>query len=240
MKDSKVYAGKIKKLQTALVRAYGKIEPVTYDDPIESLIFAMVSEPLTLRQAQAASKHFADYFIDYNDLRVSRPEEIADIAGVDNKAVRAMAVRLGQVLNHIYDEQHEMTLEFLSKLGKRQAKQALEEFAGITPFTVDYCLLTAFQGHAIPLTAHMVTYLKAEECVHPDATPESIEGFLTKQISAKDNYTFYTHLRAESEATSRSRKLKSKTKTKKRKTTKKKTTKKKTVKKKTVKKKKQS
>ena len=236
MKDSKVYAGKIKKLHSALKRAYGKVEPVRYDDPLEALVFGMVSGALTHRQTQTAVKRFADYFIDMNDLRVARTEEVADIAGVDNKAVRSMAQQLSQVLNHIFDQQHTMTLDYLNKLGKRQAKQALQELTGITSFAVDYCLLTALQGHAIPVTTGMVAYLKAEELVHPGAERESIEAFLAKQISAKDNYTFYFLLRTESESSARSRKLKAKTKTKKKKTTKKKIAKKKT-KKKAVKKK---
>lgn len=245
MKDSKLYAGKIKTLHNALKKAYGKVTPETHECPLDALVFGMVSEVMTLRQAQSAHKQFASYFIDLNDLRVSRPEEIAEAAGVDNEAVRGMAVALGQVLNHIFDEQHCLTLDYLKKMGKRQARQALEELTGVTPFAVGYSLLTALQGHAIPVNAAMVDYLKHEELVHPDATPEAVEGFLTKQISAKDNYEFFSLLRTESEATSRSRKVKSKTKKKtaKKKTTKKKTatrkkvTKKKTAKKKTAKKK---
>jgi endonuclease III len=250
MKDSKVYAGKIKKLQSALKRAYGKETPKTYDNPLEALVYGMVCEVVTQRQAQLAEKHMADYFIDLNDLRVARPEEIVETTGVDSPAVHRMAKALGQVLNHIFDEQHRMSLDYLHKMGKRQARQALEELTGITPFAVSYCLLTALQGHAIPVTAEMVDYLKDQGLAHPEASVEMVEGFLTKQISAKDNYTFYAQLRAEVEATSRSRKLKTKTKTKTRKktapkrtTTKKKTTsrktstKKKTVAKKTVKKK---
>jgi endonuclease III len=234
MKDSKVYADKLKKLQSALKRSYGKGTPETYDNPLEALIFGMVCEVMTVRQAQLARKHFADYFIDINDMRVSRPEELVDIAGVDNPAVRTMAVSLGKVLNHIFDEQHRLTLDYLKKMGKRQARQALEELTGVTPFAVSYCLLTSLQGHAIPVTAAMMDYLKSQDLAHPDATPEEVEGFLTKQIPAKDNHTFYALLRAESEASSRSRKVKTKTKTKKKTTPAKKSLPRKTAPKKTA------
>lgn len=231
MKDSKVYAGKIKKLHAELKRAYGKTTPTTYEDPLDAVVYAMMSESITLRQMHAAEKKSKAYFVDMNDLRVAHPEELAVISGVDNKAVRDMAVALGQVLNHIFDQQHTLTLDYLTKMGKRQARQALEELTGISPFAVGYCLVTALQGHAIPVTQTMIHYLKAESLVHPEATLESVEGFLTKQISAKDNYEFYTLLRTESEANSRTRKIKTKTKKK----TKKKTTQKKTAKKATKK-----
>jgi endonuclease III len=234
MKDSKVYAGKIKKLHTTLKRAYDKVTPVAYEDPLDAVVYAMMSESITLRQMHAAEKRFHDYFVDLNDLRVAHPEELADILGVDNKAVRDMAVALGQVLNHIFVQQHTLTLDYLTKMGKRQARQALEELDGITPFAVSYCLVTALQGHAIPVTQAMVNYLKAEALVHPEASPGSVEGFLTKQISAKDNHEFYSLLRMESEASSRSRKIKTQKKTARKKTAKKKTTQKKTAKKKTT------
>jgi endonuclease III len=233
MKDSKVYTDKVKKLHQALKKAYGKVEPVDYDDPVDALVYAMMSEPITERKAQAAQKRFAEYFVDLNDLRVSRPEEIAEIVGQDNEAVRDMAAALSQALCSVFDKFHVVTLMELTKLGKRPAKQALEEIRGITPFAISYCLVTALKSHAIPLTPTMIDYLKSEEYVHPNATPEVIEGFLSKQIAAKDNYEFYFLLRTESESAARSRKIKTKTK---KKTTKKKVTKKKVAKKKTTKK----
>ena len=41
----------------------------------------------------------------------------------------------------------------------KEAKKELEETAGMTPFAVSYCFLTALDGHAIPLTAAMLSFL---------------------------------------------------------------------------------
>ncbi|MFC1765724.1 hypothetical protein ACFL6U_27075 [Planctomycetota bacterium] len=244
MKDSKVYADKVKKLHQALKKAYGKVEPVRYDDPVDALVYAMMSEPISERKAQTASKRFAEYFVDLNDLRVSRPEEIAEVIGQDSEAIRDMAAALSQALSSVFNAHHVVTLMELTKLGKRPAKQALEDINGITHFAISYCMVTALQSHAIPLTGRMIDYLKSEEYVHPSATPEVIEGFLSKQITAKDNYEFYFLLRTECESAARSRKIKTKTKKKTvkkkvspKKTTPKKTTQKTAVKKKTVQKK---
>jgi hypothetical protein len=99
----------------------------------------------------------------------------------------------------IFEKNNAVTLEVLKKMGKRPAKQVLEKIPGTTPFVVDYCMLTSLQGHAIPLTKTMIEYLKANRCVHPQADRETIEGYLTRQIAAKDAYEFYTMLRQESE-----------------------------------------
>lgn len=211
MKDNKVYADKVKKLQRTLKRAYGKVEPISYEDPVDALVYAMVSEPITERKAQAAIKRFADYFVDLNDLRVSRPEEIAEIVGEDSEAVREMAATLSQTLTSVFNAHHTVSLTGAKKLGKRQAKQVLEALEGITRFAVSYCMLTSLQGHAVPLTARMIEYLKAEDYVHSDTEDEEIEAFMAKQVSAKDAFECYTHLRTESETAARSRKVKTKT-----------------------------
>jgi hypothetical protein len=74
----------------------------------------------------------------------------------------------------------------------------------------------------------MIEYLRSNQLVHPDADEQQIEGFLAKQISAKEGYEFYALLRRESEVGSSKKKRKTKkvtkkkTKTKTRKKTKKK------------------
>jgi hypothetical protein len=93
-----------------------------------------------------------------------------------------------------------LSLQGLKKLGKRPSKILLEKLTGVTPFIVDYCMLTSLQGHAIPLTPSIVGYLKANQLVHAEATYEEIEGFLTRQISAKNAYEFYELLRHECES----------------------------------------
>jgi hypothetical protein len=60
-------------------------------------------------------------------------------------------------------------------------------------------MLTAFSSHAIPLTERMLHYLKAEHIAMPDADPQQVSQMLTRQISAKEAYTFFALLRKEAE-----------------------------------------
>ncbi|MGD0078982.1 MAG: hypothetical protein ABSB91_10225, partial [Sedimentisphaerales bacterium] len=83
---------------------------------------------------------------------------------------------------------------------KRPAKMMLEKLAGVTPFIVDYCMLTSMEGHAIPLTPKMFEYLKAKELINAEAGYEEVEGFLSRQIAMKNAYEFYSLLRRESES----------------------------------------
>ena len=213
MKNSKVYTTKIKRLYSSMKRNSAKVEARTFDDPIDALVYGVICERMRRSRAKTAYKRAMSYFVDLNDLRVSRPEEICDIFGKDTPETRRAASTLIRILTAVFDEKNCITLHDLQKVGKRQAKHELEALDGITHFAVNYCLLTSLKSHAIPLNEAMVAYLRKQECVYPSASHHDIEGFLTKQIAAKDGYEFYALLRAHSESGIRSRTKKSKKKT---------------------------
>lgn len=200
MKNSKEYSKKVQKLYRALKRKYPKPQKVLYDNPLDAIVYAVVAESVDEATTKSAMKGFTDRFVDWNDLRVSHPDEIIEAFGPDNPAAEDIASKLIEILRAIFQKYNTIDLEALKKMSKRPARQALEKIENITRFTVDYCMLTSLQGHAIPLTATMIEYLKGNELIHPDADQQEIEGFLSRQISAANGYRFYAFLRAESES----------------------------------------
>jgi len=237
MKNSKEYAGKIHKLHRELKRKQGKVTKATYEEPVEALVYGIISKTTTQKAAKAALKRFDDYFIDLNDLRVSTVEEIIENLAEEKPQSRIIAENLIHFLRYVFKQYNVVSLKSLQKMGKRPARSVLERIPQLSQFAIDYCMLTSLNAHAIPLTDNMMLYLKDNELVHQDADQHEIEGFLMKQIAAKDAYEFYALLRKESESTQKRKKSKSKT-TKRRKTkTKRKTKKKKTTKRKRTRKK---
>lgn len=239
MKNSKDYANKIQKLYRTLARKHPKVEKLADEKVTDSIIYGIVSSEMSEKAAVAATKRLAEHFVDWNDLRVSRTDEITEVLQQDAAATSSIASTLIQVLNDIFNQYHKVDLETLKKAGKRPARQALEKIDGINRLAVDYCMLTSLKGHAVPLTSRMIEYLKSNNLVDPDADEQQITGFLAKQIPAKNGYEFYVLLRRESEKSKnkKTKKVKTKTgrktktagKTESRTTTKKKTKKKKTV-----------
>ncbi|MCK4752537.1 MAG: hypothetical protein KAS75_03755 [Planctomycetes bacterium] len=234
MKNSKEYSKKVGRLYRSLKRKYPKVKKVTYDEPVDSLIYAIVSERMKENATQSAVKKFADYFVDLNELRVSRIEEIVEVLAVEKSIAKDIAMTLTNALGSVFGKYNTVSLIALKKIGKRPAKQVLEEMEGVSRFVVDYCMLTSLQGHAIPLTEKMIDYLKGEELVHPDADEQEIEGFLTRQVSAQKAYEFYALLRRHSELSKTKKKKKVKTVSKTKKKVKKAVKTKKTTKKKKV------
>lgn len=199
MKNSREYAQKIQKLYRSLKRTSGKIHVVTYEEPADAIVYAALSENMSDSAAQDTIKKFNDYFTDWNDLRVSRVEEIEDVLGGQTPISRQIATTLNRTLAAIFSIYHTISLAALKKMGKRPAKQVLDKLDGASHFIVNYCMLTSLQGHAIPLTRNMIEYLRSNGLVDTDADEQEIEGFLTRLISASNTYEFYSMLRHESE-----------------------------------------
>jgi len=199
MKNSKEYAKKIQSLFRSLKLKYPAIGQVSHQTVVDALIYSVVSENMSMKETESALKGFAEYFVDFNDMRVSRVEEITEVLGKNSPVTREIASRIVRILQNIFNDYHKISLEALKKLGKRPARDVLEKIDGSSRFVVDYCMLTSLQGHAVPLTVDMIKYLHDNELVDINSDEQQISGFLTKQISAKEGYEFYALLRQESE-----------------------------------------
>lgn len=212
MKNSKEHAQRLQRLYRELKRAHPEVEKTSYEDPVEALIRGIISERMNESAAQRAVREINKAFVDLNDLRVSRVEEIAEALGRNATGCRETALALTSALRGIFDEHHRISLQTLKKLGKKPARQDLEKIEGISRFAVNYCLLTALDVHAIPLTEAMVNYLKTNGIIEGNADPEELDGFLTRCVAAKDAYEFYALLRRESEGPKVYKKTKSQVK----------------------------
>ena len=199
MKNSKEYSKKIQNLYRTLKRKNPKVHEISHNFVVDTVIYSIISEKMNEKKTESAMKRFSEYFVDLNDLRVSRAEEIAEALGENKPLTREIASKIIMILQSIFNNYHKVSLEALKKLGKRPARQILEKLDGTSNFIVDYCMLTSLRGHAVPLTEDMIRYLKSKDLVDEDANQEQISGFLAKQISAKNGYEFYALLRHESE-----------------------------------------
>jgi endonuclease III len=208
MKNGKEYSKKVQKLYRSLKRNSPAVQKVTYEEPVDALVYAIISTELSEATAQSAIKRLAENFVDWNDLRISRAEEIIEALGPEVSAARDIASALTAALRTIFSKYNMVSLKALYKMSKRPAKVFLDKIDGTSRFVVDYCMLTSLHGHAIPLTKKMIEFLKSNELVHAEANEEEIEGFLAKQISAENAYEFYAFLRHQSETRKASKKKK--------------------------------
>ncbi len=200
MKNSKDYSRKVQKLYRTLKNKHPKTTRVSYEEPLDALVYAIISENMTEAEAQSAMRRFTQHFADLNDLRVSLTVEILGMLGTNNPVIKSTVSSLLSALKTVFEKYNTISLETLKKIGKRPARETLEKIPGTSKFAIDYCMLTSLGAHAIPLTKRMTEYLKTNQLVHPEADELEIEGFLARQISADNAYEFYALLRRESES----------------------------------------
>ena len=223
MKNSKKYSPKIRSLFRSLKRKYPKVSKIDFEDPADALVRGILSEHLPLSAVNSMEKNLKNHFVDLNDLRVSRNEEMLEVLGNSNREIEKVVFVLAKVLQSVFDTFNSMSLVRLCEIGKRPAKKKLEELDGISKFVVNYCFMTALDGHAIPLTKKMIEYLRKNELVNPNADDDDIEGFLERKITSANGYEFYWLLKRQSEAGGKTTKKLSSKKTATKKKTKKST-----------------
>jgi endonuclease III len=197
MKNGKEYASRIVKFLKSSKAAKGHMPK--YSDPVEAMIFGILSEVMTESRARNVYAAMQEHFVDWNDLRVSRLEEISEIIVQDLETAERVTNNLTQSLNHIFREHDTVSLTMLADMGKRPARKFLEDMPGLSRFVIDYVMLTSLDAHSIPLTRRMQEYLKNTELVDASSSEDDIEGFLQRQIPASSAYQFYITLRKESE-----------------------------------------
>jgi endonuclease III len=199
MKNTNQYIQKLKKIFSILKKGDEKPKKPVYHDPIEAIVFAVLCEKSTESCAKAALKKIQSHFVDFNDLRVARAEEIAEVISPDIEEPEKCAAKLTLLLNAIFQKYDCLVTEDLTSTGKRGTKEILEKFNGMTNFISSYIMLIVCNAHAVPLTEKMIQYLKAYNVIDPKLENEQIVAFVEKQISAANAYTFYTLVRHDSE-----------------------------------------
>lgn len=204
MKEGKKYGELLLKLFGKLKRAYETPEMDPLEQPADAIVFACLSEYATLQQAREVYRDLCSHFVDINDIRVCRKEEMLEVIGdrIEAENARMTVSRLNQVLNAIFNKYDKVSLEELKELGKREARKEIEELEGMTPYVASYAMLTSLEAHAVPLTDRMIAYLHERQLVHPEAEPSDIYGFIERVVPAKDAMKFYVLLRMDAESDS--------------------------------------
>jgi hypothetical protein len=199
MKNSNQYTQKLKKLFNILKKGDEKPKKTVYHDPIEAIVFAVLCEKSPESCAKASLKKILSHFVDFNDLRVARAEEIAEVIGTDIEEPEKCAIKLTSLLNAIFQKYDCLTPEDMASAAKKGVKEILERFDGMTNFISSYFMLTVSNTNAVPLTEKMIQYLKTYNAVESKLENAQIAAFVEKQIPAANAYTFYTLVRHDSE-----------------------------------------
>jgi endonuclease-3 len=173
-------------------------EPETARPLLEELLFAICREGSTTEDAEAAYGRLRKTFVDWNEVRVSTVQEVADaLRPLPHAGPRAGWI-IGVLhavfeMNYSYDlgdmekkglkqAAKQVSRYFndndLKKLGLKQAAKQIARFKQVNDFAVAWVVQRSLGGHAIPLdgpTVRVLQRLGVVEEVDPDDL-ESLRG----------------------------------------------------------------
>lgn len=192
--------------QTALKKRFPlpAIEPVSPRPLLEELIFAICREGSTTDDADAAFARLRKTFVDWNEIRVSTVQEVADVLRPLPQAGPRAGWIIGVLqaifeLNYAFDlgDMEKKGLKHAAKQisryfnakdldakGLKQAAKQISRFKQVNDFAVAWVVQRSLGGHAIPLdspTVRVLQRLGVVDEVDPDDL-ESLRGGIEHMI----------------------------------------------------------
>jgi hypothetical protein len=162
----------------------GEGRPESADPLLWQLVYSFLAWESAPSKAAAANKRLHSAVVDYNEMRVCLPDELACIIGDRYPRALERASRLRSTLNEIYRREHAVTLASAATMGKREARQYLESLEGMPPFVAARVLVLGMEGHAFPLDERLHRALLEEEAIPADLAVTDAAGWLERQFRA--------------------------------------------------------
>ena len=167
-------------------------EPAAPRPVLEEVVYAILREGVTADQTDRAFDRLRTAFYDWNEVRVSSVQEVADALGKLADA-GGKAERVVGFLQEVFEERYSFDLGDIAKKGLKQGGKQLARYkGGVTDFVVAWVTQRSFGGHAIPLDEPTVRVLRRLAVVDDDAAddPEATRGSLEHFIPKAKGYEF--------------------------------------------------
>ena len=157
---------------------------------LEHLVFAVFLECAKRDAACAAFAAMERYYIDWNEIRVSTANEIADVVGMIPDASRA-GERLRRLLQWIFDATYKFDLEELRAQGKNAVLEFLKTVPFSTSFMNDYATFWGCGEGAFPLSEGALRALRLLDFVVVSADGREIAPELDGAFEGDEAFDFF-------------------------------------------------
>jgi outer membrane biosynthesis protein TonB len=161
-------------------------EHVSASDPIAVLVHSWLLWESSSEQAATAMSKLIEQRVDFNELRVSLPHEVAGIIGKRYPRVEERLHGIRRTLHDLFLRRHELSFEYLSEKGKRDVKAEVESLDGITPFVSARLLRISFDVHAMPADDQLSALLHENDVIDEPVEPEDLAGWLGTAVKADE------------------------------------------------------
>jgi hypothetical protein len=161
-------------------------EHVSASDPLAVLVHSWLLWESSSEQAATAMAKLTEQRVDFNELRVSLPHEVAGIIGKRYPRVEERLHGIRRTLHDLFLRRHELSFEYLGDKGKRDVKAEIESLDGITPFVSARLLRISFDVHAMPADDQLSALLHEHDVIDEPVDPEDLAGWLGTAVKADE------------------------------------------------------
>jgi endonuclease-3 len=176
-----------------LERVYGPVEPPEQGPILDELIATILSQNTSDANSAAAFEELRRRFPDWNAVRQSPAAKLARVirtAGLSN----TKAPRIKTILQTVYEQRGELSLEFLRELPTRVVSAYLQSFPGVGPKTVACVLLFACGRPVLPVDTHVQRVCQRLGLLAPQATAEQAHRELAQRVPRSRVLDFHIQL----------------------------------------------
>ena len=173
-----------------LKRIYGAPKPLAETDPVEQIVLAILACNESLSKAQGILQKFKSYYVDFNELRVTQPGELAGHMGSISSRTLPKARRILLVLKSIFDRENTFDLEFLQSKSKRELESYFDQIQGTDNYLIASVILRCCGRQAFPLDDRMLEACKELGLAQGDVTLDGMQTYLERQLKSADSYAF--------------------------------------------------
>jgi endonuclease III len=143
-------AALITKTYKVLKQHYEAVKPDDDQPLLQQMLLACCLENAPYPAAQKVYARLTQNFFDWNEIRVSTVNELAEVMKELPEPTVA-ASNLKKILQGVFESTYSFDLEQLKKQNISQGIKRLQSIDGVTPFVLGYAVQNALGGHSIPL-----------------------------------------------------------------------------------------
>ena len=194
MRGATECARRLRRLVRSLQSKVGRVNQPPVSDPVTQLILGVFSRDMPESKARDVLDRLRKLVVDYNELRVMSPREMAEHIG-EYPEVWTKCEDISRALNKCFATQHSITLDHLKGRPKKDIREFLDGLDGLDPYSRARIRLLGLQNHAMPLDEAMWAYARKTRIVDAKCSLQTAQTFLERQIAEKDALEVYALLK---------------------------------------------
>ncbi len=183
---------RLERIRLTLRGRYGEQPRAAVTHAVEHAVRTVLGEEATSDAVEKAVDRLRRHFVDWNDLRVSRPREIREVLGATFPRGGHKARVIPRLLDQVFKQHNSMVWDFLESMGKVETRAYFEKLEEVRPFVAATIARDCIGAHAFPVDNDVARVLGRLAIVDPAAQSEAdMQALLERAV--KSDRAFELH-----------------------------------------------